>query len=183
MNLDEVFKRTTKEKMIQYYIREYERQRLYIYPICCQLAKRKVETSFTILDLKDGSMSLLSPSVQGFTKIATGICQDYYPETLGKMYILNVSWVIKAGWWVVKAFLDEKTVTKINIMGSDYIDELQKYVDAENIPSFLGGKCNCPNGCLKDSHSPWKSTYDKFPKETDPPTAGYPPIPEKWKPS
>ncbi len=69
--------------MIQYYVREYERQRHYIYPICSAMAGRKVETGFTIIDLKGGSSSLLSPSVNKFIKIASGICQDYYPETLG----------------------------------------------------------------------------------------------------
>jgi len=69
--------------MIKYYVREYEKQRHYIYPICCELAGRKVETGFTIIDLDGGSSSILAPSVQGFVKIASGICQDYYPETLG----------------------------------------------------------------------------------------------------
>ena len=183
MNIDAVFKATTKERMIQYYIREYERQRLYIYPLCSALAKRKVETGFTIIDLKGGSSSLLSPSVQGFVKIASGICQDYYPETLGMMFIVNVSWIIKAGWWVVKAFLDAKTVSKINIKGSDFSKLLLEHVAPENLPKFLGGACECgPNGCLIDSNSPWKSIYDQFPKENDPETVGYPPLPEKWKP-
>ena len=70
--------------MIKYYVREYEKQRLYIYPICSQLAGCKIECGFTIIDLKDGSSSLLAPKVYKFVKIASGICQDYYPEMLGK---------------------------------------------------------------------------------------------------
>lgn len=183
MDIDAVFKRTTKERMIQYYIREYERQRFYIYPICCAMAKKKVETNFTIIDLKGGSSSLLSPSVQGFIKIASQICQDYYPETLGRMYIINVSWLIKAGWWVIKAFLDAKTVSKMHIKGDDYEKELLEFVEPENLPKFLGGTCECqPDGCILQGEGPWKSTYDKFPKETDPESSGYPPFPEKWKP-
>jgi hypothetical protein len=69
--------------MIQYYVREYERQRHYIYPICCGIAKKKIETGFTIIDLKDGSSSILAGKVRDFVKIASSICQDYYPETLG----------------------------------------------------------------------------------------------------
>ena len=100
------------------------------------------------------------------------------------MFIVNVSWIIKAGWWVVKAFLDAKTVSKIHILGSSYKEELLKYVDAENLPEFLGGKCNCtPNGCLMESDGPWKVLYDKFPKEDNESDATYPPMPEKWKAS
>jgi hypothetical protein len=83
MDIDTLFKNTTKERMIKYYVREYEKQRLYIHPICSALAGRKIETGFTIIDLKGGSTALLSPSVNKFVKIASSICQDYYPETLG----------------------------------------------------------------------------------------------------
>jgi len=170
--------------MIKYYVREYERQRHYIYPICCAQMGKKVETGFTIIDLKDGSTSLLSPSVQGFVKIASGICQDYYPETLGCMFIVNTSWIIRAGWTIVKAFLDSKTVSKIHICGSSFEKELLEYVNAENLPEFLGGKCKClPGGCLEYSDGPWRSLYDKFPKEDDPNDTKYPPLPAKWRPA
>jgi len=180
MNIDAVFKRTSKERIIQYYIRQYERQRLYIYPICCHLAGRKIETGFTIIDLKDGSSSLLSPSVQNFIKIASQICQDYYPETLGMMYIINVSWIIKTGWWIVKAFLDAKTVAKIHIKGNDFQKALLEHVDSENLPKFLGGTCECqPDGCIGTNSGPWKTVFEKFPKETDPETVKYPLLPER----
>lgn len=182
MNIDAVFKRTTKERIIQYYIRQYERQRVYIYPVCCQLAGRKIETNFTIIDLKGGSSSILSPSVQSFVKIASQICQDYYPETLGMMYIVNVSWIIKAGWWVIKAFLDAKTVAKIHIKGSGFEKELLEHVDAENLPKFLGGTCECqPNGCVGTDPGPWSCHFEKFPRETDPESVPCPPFLEKWK--
>ena len=69
--------------MIKYYVREYEKQRLYVYPSSSIAAGRKIETGFTIIDLDGGSSSLLSPKMQKFVKIASSICQDYYPETLG----------------------------------------------------------------------------------------------------
>jgi hypothetical protein len=182
MDIDAIFKRTSKERIIQYYIRQYERQRLYIYPICCHLAGRKIETGLTIIDLKGGSSSLLSPSVQSFVKIASQICQDYYPETLGMMYIVNVSWIIRAGWTIVKAFLDARTVAKIHIRGDNFQKDLLEHVDAKNLPKFLGGTCECePHGCIGTDPGPWRSEFDKFPKETDPETVKCPPPPEKWK--
>ena len=98
------------------------------------------------------------------------------------MFIVNCSWIIKAGWWIVKAFLDEKTVSKINIYGSGYREELLKHVAAENLPSFLGGKCECkPGGCINQSDGPWKKIYDQVPKEDDEKNVTYPPLPQKWK--
>jgi hypothetical protein len=56
-------------------------------------------------------------------------------------------------WAVVKGFIDEKTRKKITIMGSKYQKDLLELVEAENLPDFLGGSCNCSQhgGCLKNS--------------------------------
>jgi hypothetical protein len=98
------------------------------------------------------------------------------------MYIVNCSWVIKAGWWIIKKFLDEKTVAKMHILGSDYKDELLEHVDAANLPSFLGGACQCkPHGCILQDDGPWKSVFEKFPKEENESDVAYPPFPAKWK--
>ena len=82
MDVEEIFKRTTKERIIKYYIREYEKLRNYIFPACSQLAGRKIETGVAISDLKGGTSILLSPKCLSFVQIASSICQNYYPETL-----------------------------------------------------------------------------------------------------
>lgn len=51
--------------------------------------------------------------------------------------------------------LDERTNAKITLLGSSYKDELLKLVDAENLPSFLGGTCECPGGCDNADIGPW----------------------------
>ena len=43
-------------------------------------------------------------------------------------------------WYVIKPWLDEKTKKKIMILGGNYIKELEKYIDLENLPDFMGGK-------------------------------------------
>ncbi len=82
MDLDKLFKATTKERMVTYYIREYEKQKNYIYPACSLAAGRRIETGLSIVDLKGGSSSLISPRCYTFVRIASDICQNYYPETL-----------------------------------------------------------------------------------------------------
>ncbi len=82
MNLDKLFAKTTKERIVKYYIREYEKQKDYVYPACSIAASRKVETGICIVDLKGGSSVLITPRCYEFVKIASNICQNYYPETL-----------------------------------------------------------------------------------------------------
>ena len=97
------------------------------------------------------------------------------------MYIINCSWVIKAGWFVIKAFLDAKTVSKISIHGSNYAKELLQHVAPENLPDFLGGTCKCsPAGCLNQFEGPWKALYDTLPSEYDETALAFPPFPQKW---
>ncbi len=83
-NLDKLFTITTKERLIRYYIREYEKQRCYVYPACCVAAGRRIENGITIVDLKGGSSKLLTPTCYRFVKIATSLCQDYFPELLAQ---------------------------------------------------------------------------------------------------
>lgn len=86
VHIDELFKRTTKERIVRYYVREYEKLRLVIHPSCSIAAGRKIETNLNILDMTGGSSSLLTPKTYQFVKIAVSICQDYYPEMMS-MYM------------------------------------------------------------------------------------------------
>ena len=44
-------------------------------------------------------------------------------------------------WSIVKAMLDERTASKIKIMGSSYQKELLKDIASENLSVSLGGTC------------------------------------------
>ena len=157
-DVNELFKITTDDKMIKYYIKQYERQIKYIFPACSAVVKRPVEQSCTILDANGIGITSLFGPIKGFIKLASDIGQDYYPEMLGKMTIVNVGFLFRAVWSLVKGFIDPKTQSKINLLKSTYKDDLLKLVDEENLPSFFGGKCTCSGflyGCLGSDIGPW----------------------------
>jgi len=92
-----------------------------------------------------------------------------------RMFIINAPFWFKAIWFIIKAFLDPKTVSKIRIFGNNYLPELTQYVTMDYLPSFLGGNCKCePFGCLNCLSGPWKEYLSKMPKETDPEIAEIP---------
>ena len=157
-DVNELFKITTEDKMVKYYIKQYERQVKYIFPACSAVVKRPVEQSCTILDANGiGVFSLVGP-IKGFVKLASDIGQDYYPEMLGKMTIINVGFFFRAIWTMVKSFIDAKTQAKISLLKSDYQKELLNLIDADKLPKFLGGNCTCENflyGCLGSDIGPW----------------------------
>jgi hypothetical protein len=153
-----LFKITTEDKMVKYYIKQYERQIKYIFPACSAVVKRPVEQSCTVLDANGIGITSLFGPIKGFVKLASDIGQDYYPEMLGKMTIVNVGFLFRAVWSLVKSFIDPKTQNKINLLKSSYTDDLLVLIDAENLPHFFGGKCTCSGflyNCLGSDIGPW----------------------------
>mmetsp|Transcript_110935 Transcript_110935/g.155747 ORF Transcript_110935/g.155747 Transcript_110935/m.155747 type:complete len:144 (+) Transcript_110935:151-582(+) len=56
----EIFKITTQQRMVKYYIKSYERLVTHILPSCTKAAGKRVDQTVTILDLKGASMSMMS---------------------------------------------------------------------------------------------------------------------------
>ena len=69
--------------------------------------------------------------------------------------------VLTAIWTVIKAFLPEKTVSKVNFISTTA--ELLVDIDADQLPKFLGGSCECEGGCLKSNKGPWNDYEIVFP--------------------
>jgi len=157
-DVKELFKITTEENMVNYYIKQYERQMKYIFPACSAVVKRPVEQYCTILDANGIGIGALIGPIKGFLKLASSIGQDYYPEMLGKMTIVNVGFFFRAIWTLVKSFLDQKTQDKISLLKSNYKEDLLKLVDEDKLPQFFGGTCTCDGfiyGCLGSDIGPW----------------------------
>mmetsp|Transcript_3902 Transcript_3902/g.3690 ORF Transcript_3902/g.3690 Transcript_3902/m.3690 type:complete len:99 (-) Transcript_3902:241-537(-) len=89
LQIKQLFEITTEERMLKYYIREYEGTVNEKIPSCANLAGHTVEQTLTILDLGGATTKLMSKNVYKFIKLASSIAQDYYPEMLGKMFVVN----------------------------------------------------------------------------------------------
>jgi hypothetical protein len=68
--------------------------------------------------------------------------QNYYPERLGAAYLINAPAIFKVAWAVVKPWLDKRTTSKINFMGSGEAakEELLRAFGADTLPIKYGGK-------------------------------------------
>lgn len=146
---------TTDERMLQNLVVEYEKLSDPRLPACSRKAGQLLETCCTIMDLKGVGLGKVG-QVYGYVQKASAISQDYYPERLGKFYLINAPWGFSSVFAVVKRFLDPVTVNKIHILGGGYQKELLAQVPAENLPSEFGGKCNCAGGCQLSDDGPCK---------------------------
>lgn len=155
IDLGPLYKITTPERMLTNLAVEYERladQRL---PACSRKSGHLLETCCTIMDLKGVTLTKI-PSVYSNISQASTLSQNYYPERLGKLYLINAPWGFSTIWSVLKGWIDPVTVQKIKILGSGYQKELLSQVPAENLPVEFGGKCQCEGGCQFSNMGPWR---------------------------
>lgn len=157
IDLPAMNKITTDDRMLQNLVVEYEKLADPRLPACSRKSGYLLETCCTIMDAKGVGITSM-PSVYSFIQRAAGISQNYYPERLGRLYIINAPWGFSGAFSVVKKFLDPVTVAKIHILGSGYKSELLSQVPAENLPKMFGGTCDCPGGCAFSDSGPWKDS-------------------------
>ena len=155
VDLNAMYQITTAERMLQSLVVEYEKVADPRLPACSRKAGQLLETCCTIMDMKGVGLSKAS-SVYSYLQKASAISQNYYPERLGKLYVVNAPWGFSTVFSVVKGFLDPVTVQKIHILGSNYQAELLKQVSPENLPEVLGGSCHCDGGCMLSDAGPWR---------------------------
>ena len=59
------------------------------------------------------SIGMLNKRVYALVQHASKITQDYYPESLGQLMIVNAPYLFSGVWATVKSFIDEVTRKKI----------------------------------------------------------------------
>lgn len=174
IDLAAMLKITTEERMIQNLVLEYERLADPRLPACSRKAGKLLETCCTIMDLKGVGVTSI-PQAYGFLRRVSAISQNYYPERLGKLYIINAPWGFSGVFNMVKGFLDPVTVEKIHVLGGKYQTELLGQIPAENLPKLFGGSCECESGCELSDAGPWKDPQYQGPATAPTPTATAPP--------
>ncbi|KAH3677078.1 hypothetical protein WICMUC_001833 [Wickerhamomyces mucosus] len=158
VNLTEMYKITTQDRMIKNLVWEYESFTNHRLPASSRKVGYLVETSCTILDLKGISISSAA-QVLSYVREASNIGQNYYPERMGKFYLINAPFGFSAAFRLFKPFLDPVTVNKIFILGGSYSKELLKQIPAENLPVKFGGQSTvdeATGGLLLSDIGPWR---------------------------
>lgn len=131
------------ERMWSRYAQDYETTNKLRFLASSVVFGRQIDKTRTIVDMKGFSVAKLwSKQVKGFLKHVTSLGQNYYPEMMGHMMIVNAPMAFTAVWAVVKGWVDEKTREKVNIYGGPkkYLKKLELHVDIKQIPVCLGGE-------------------------------------------
>ena len=118
-------------------------------------------------------------------KIMT-IASDNYPELMAKCFIVNSPWFFPPIFAFAKLFLAAKTVSKISVMGHDFLSKITHEVPLACVPDFLGGSMTVYNDAFHFDFSEngplWCSSMSKVseaePSELSPTPAPAPVVAE-----
>jgi hypothetical protein len=106
--------------------------------------RKNISKGVTVLDVKNLTVSLDFRTIS-YMKQIIHMDQNFYPERLHRVFIINAPFFFSLIFNIFKPFIDKRTVDKIVILGSNYLPTLEHYVDASVIPVEMGGQCtNCP---------------------------------------
>jgi hypothetical protein len=97
----------------------------------------QIENWSIILDLNNVGITQVPKSL---LKGIISAMQKNYRGRLYRMYMVNSHWLIRGLWKVAKQWMDEFTVTKINILGHDFSKELLNVIDEDKLEVKYGGK-------------------------------------------
>jgi len=89
--------------------------------------------------------------------------QKYYPEYLGKLYVINSPWVAPYLFQAVQVFLDEVTKSRIQVVSGDPAEFLLQHIAPENLPKEYGGTCTgvaCKHGGMGADYALVKGCVD-----------------------
>ncbi|KAK4491821.1 hypothetical protein RD792_002597, partial [Penstemon davidsonii] len=149
---------TSVERYLKYHVQEFERALNEKFPACSVAAKKKICSTTTILDVQGLGVKNFTKTAATLLSAMANIDNNYYPETLYRMYIVNAGHGFKKVLWpAAQKFLDAKTIAKINVLDPKSVGKLQEVIDPSQLPDFLGGSCTCyvEGGCLRSNKGPW----------------------------
>ncbi|RDX89867.1 Random slug protein 5 [Mucuna pruriens] len=116
---------------------EFKRFVVYVLDKVCTRMPPGQEKFVGIAELKGWGYS--NSDVRGYLSALT-ILQDYYPERLGKLYIVNAPYIFIKVWQIVYPFIDNKTKKKIVFVEKDKVKStLLEEIDESQIPEIFGG--------------------------------------------
>lgn len=113
---------------------------------------RRVEQVTMIADLEGmGPHFLWRPGLE-YTKAAAAMFEQNYPETLKIVYLVNVPAIFHRIYHLAKFILKEEVRQKLQVLGSNWKEELLEYIDADQLPVHWGGTQMGPDGDTKCLH-------------------------------
>lgn len=105
-----------------------------------------------VLDCEGMSMGHFYSPALDLMKANSTMDQKYAPEGMHKCYVVNAPTFIKIGWNMIRLWIDARSQAKVVFVspGEPTRQALIEAIGEDNLPEYLGGKCCCEGGCVRD---------------------------------
>jgi hypothetical protein len=103
--------------------------------------KEIIETVTAIVDVQNMKLAQVTSEFLGLIKTMASIDQTYYPETLGRIFIINTPSAFPIVWRCIKPWLSPIVASKIQVLSSmkEWQPVLSAFIGEDNLPSNYGG--------------------------------------------
>jgi hypothetical protein len=118
--------------------------------------RRRLLKALTILDLQ--GFSIFHSIDRRFVSVlgeSSKLSETMYPQLLGRSICVNVPVIFHYAFRWIRPLLSPKAVEKIlfcsGLNSGKTVQQcpfVSKYLNIADVPSFLGGVCQCPQGCI-----------------------------------
>ena len=138
----EVIKNLKREDILAYNVQFSERLLNIIWPIASEKNKKMVDGIITIVDIKNLPVKniVLNSEIKDILSKNSKVLNMNYPLLTKKSYIINSGVFFSILWTFLQYFLSASTIKRVSILNEDYMGEISKIVDIENLPVCIGGK-------------------------------------------
>uniref|UniRef100_A0ACD5WDX3 Uncharacterized protein n=1 Tax=Avena sativa TaxID=4498 RepID=A0ACD5WDX3_AVESA len=117
---------------------DYKRYCAYVLDKICSSLPAGQEKFAAVVDLRGWGYSNLD--IRGYLA-GLNILQNYYPERLGRVFVIHVPYIFMAAWRIVYPFIDERTRSKIVFVADKDLDAtLHDAIDDSQLLDDYGGK-------------------------------------------
>jgi len=142
LSMSNVMRITTPERLAHHFVQDAEYSMTHRYVACSLRQGRVIDKSLLVWDLRGVEMKHMTDKrVIDLIRTAIKSSGKHFPETCGKVLVLNTPKTFELIWKVVKNMLDPKTLLKIEM--SEGIGSLHQYVDLDQLSTELGGTNLC----------------------------------------
>ncbi|KAH8695412.1 CRAL-TRIO domain-containing protein [Talaromyces proteolyticus] len=118
----------------------------FVTPLCSELPRRSMEIPVTastyIIDISGVSLKQFW-GIRRYLQILSMLSTTYYPETLGRVFIIGMPSFFKSVWSAVSKWFDPVTRSKFHILSvSEDTSTLISFMDPSSLPIAYGGTLN-----------------------------------------
>ncbi|XP_044514814.1 SEC14-like protein 4 isoform X3 [Gracilinanus agilis] len=107
---------------------------------------KKIETFLIVFDLENlGLKHLWKPATEVYQEFFSILDQNF-PETVKNLIVVKAPKIFPIAFNLVKSFISEETRKKILILGANWKEELQKFINPDQLPAEYGGTLRDPDG-------------------------------------